>query len=462
MTKKNRNTTHNKPSPEIFLEDAPSSSNQLCKEKQHSAEKITDTAVVICPQKMEEPGLFSQEERIEEAKNLISNLVDGVAKTFHFTIKKSRPATLLGGGQCDEVLEFIQNHSATLVFVDDRLSGVQQKNLEKLFDCKVVDRTGVILDIFSHRARTLEGRLQVELATQEYEKTRLVRRWTHLERQRGGLCNIGGPGESQLEMDRRMIDQKIKNLKQRLDHVKKVRAQQRSGRERHKIPTVALVGYTNAGKSTLFNRLANEEIYAQDQLFATLDTTMRRIKVSPQEHVFLSDTVGFISNLPHELVDAFKATLDEVLSANILLLVSDITSTSVNEQQIAVNEVLDSIGVDNQRQHMLHVWNKADALADEDKEHFREMARTRKNTFLVSSHTGEGIEALKEYISHYIKEDSIARTYELPYNQPDALSWLKKNTFILKEKYLESAVQVRTLISKAAHKRFSKHFLSNS
>lgn len=298
-------------------------------------------------------------------------------------LKKITPATYIGSGKCQEIGEIAKQHKATLVVIDCALSPGQQKNLEDVFKTKVIDRTGLILEIFGARARTAEGKLQVELAAMEYQKGRLVRAWTHLERQRGGFGFAGGPGETQIELDRRKIRDRIAAIKKDLDKVKNTRALQRKKRQDVPYPVVALVGYTNAGKSTLFNRLTKANVLAEDKLFATLDPTMRAINLPSGRKVMLSDTVGFISQLPTQLVAAFRATLEEVSQANLLLHVRDATAEDGDIQKQAVLEILKDLDAD---QKVLEVMNKMDAVTESDTHN--------SNTIAISALKNIGIKEL--------------------------------------------------------------------
>jgi GTP-binding protein HflX len=314
-------------------------------------------------------------------------------------LPEPRPATLFGSGKVEELAGIIRAEDAALVIVDHPLTPVQQRNLETAWDAKVLDRTGLILEIFGERARTREGRLQVELAHLVYQKSRLVRSWTHLERQRGGFGFLGGPGETQIETDRRLLGERIDVIRKELDQVRRTRALHRKSRQRVPYPAIALVGYTNAGKSTLFNVLTGASVLAEDILFATLDPTIRALPLPGGSKAVLSDTVGFISDLPTTLIAAFRATLEEVLQADLILHVRDIADAASGSQREDVNAVLSELGIDAEAEpeRLLEVWNKADLLDDDALQRARNEAR-RAGAVLVSAVTGFGLEALRAEI----------------------------------------------------------------
>jgi GTP-binding protein HflX len=333
--------------------------------------------------------------RLEEAVGLAQAIDLDVAGRIIAPVTAPKPATLIGSGKVEEIGQQVKALEAELVVVNAQLSPIQQRNLEKAWGAKVLDRTGLILEIFGRRASTREGTLQVELAHLQYQKSRLVRSWTHLERQRGGFGFLGGPGESQLEADRRIIQERISKIEKQLASVVKTRALHRKGRARVPYPVVALVGYTNAGKSTLFNRLSGAAVLAKDLLFATLDPTMRVIQLPHGRKIILSDTVGFISDLPTALIAAFRATLEEVMEADVILHVRDVAHAETDAQAGDVNRVLDELGIDELRRgQIIEVWNKLDLLAPDDRAVREAQALRRPNCVLLSAVTGEGLDRL--------------------------------------------------------------------
>ena len=388
-------------------------------------------ALVIHPDREGRGSARSAEARLEEACGLALALDLEVREAFVVTLRKRTPATLFGKGKVEEIAALAHDREADVVVVDDSLSPVQQRNLEKAWQAKVIDRTGLILEIFARRARTREGRLQVELARLTYERSRLVRTWTHLERQRGGFGVMGGPGETQIETDRRLLAEKIGKLKRELIEVRRTRTLQRSARRRVPYPVVALVGYTNAGKSTLFNRLTQSEVVAEDLLFATLDPTLRSLKLPDGRPAILSDTVGFISDLPHELVEAFRATLEEVREADVVLHVRDIASEESDAQAADVRGVLAKLGIDMDERRILEVWNKIDLVDAETRANLvGDARRAHPPAAPVSAVTGEGCEALLQAVAALVDEAPPVEI-RIPAGEGAAAAWLYRNGRVL-------------------------------
>ncbi len=398
----------------------------------------TGRAMVVGPylrsQKAGGP-IRSPQARIDEAVGLALAIDLDVVETGIVTLNEIRPATYLGKGKVEEIAGLVKAHDIGLVVMDCALSPVQQRNLEKAWSAKVLDRTGLILEIFGKRAQTKEGVLQVELAHLNYQKSRLVRSWTHLERQRGGFGFLGGPGETQIEADRRMIEERIARIETELEKVKKRRKLHRASRARVPYPIAALVGYTNAGKSTLFNRMTRARVLEADMLFATLDPTLRAIDLPHGTRVILSDTVGFISELPTMLVAAFRATLEEVTEADIILHVRDIAHEDSEAQMQDVQEVLKALGIDEgRRDRVIEVWNKIDTLDATARTRIENMAARvapDHQPILVSALTGEGIDALLGAIEDRLAETRIVINLVLDGTDGAGLSWLHRNTEVI-------------------------------
>jgi GTP-binding protein HflX len=416
-------------------------------------------AIVIHPDR-EGRGLSRDPQaRLEEAIGLAQALDLQVAEAISVTLRRLTPATLFGKGKVDEIGAICELAEADVAVVDDALTPVQQRNLEKAWKVKVIDRTGLILEIFARRARTREGRLQVELARLSYERSRLVRTWTHLERQRGGFGVMGGPGETQIETDRRLLADKIGKLKRELVEVRRTRTLQRQARQRHPHPTVALVGYTNAGKSTLFNRLTQSEVVAEDMLFATLDPTLRMLKLPDGRPAILSDTVGFISDLPHELVEAFRATLEEVREADVVLHVRDIASEETQAQAADVRTVLEQLGVDIDERRILEVWNKADLLPpDARAEAAGDARRAHPPAVLVSAVTGEGCDDLLSAVAKLVDEAPPVDVLT-PAGEGAAIAWLYRHGRVIeREEGEDGAVRLSVSLTAQALGQFEQLF----
>ncbi len=340
-------------------------------------------------------------------------------------VPRPRPGYLFGPGKTDELADWIDAENIALVIIDGPVTPVQQRNLEKAWKTKILDRTGLILEIFADRAQTREGVLQVDLAALSYQKTRLVRSWTHLERQRGGLGFVGGPGETQIEADRRALDERINQIRRALDKVVKTRGLHRQARAKVPYPIVALVGYTNAGKSTLFNRLTGAEVMAKDMLFATLDPTMRQVELPSGQTVILSDTVGFISDLPTQLVAAFRATLEEVLDADLILHVRDISHPESAAQAADVRDILESLGVaEERRSAMIEIWNKVDLLDAEGLAAAERAADRHARHLAISATTGRNIPELLQEIDAALRDPVSIEVVDLPLSAGDAAAWL--------------------------------------
>ena len=394
---------------------------------------------------------------LEEAVGLAHAIQLEVRHAAIVRLGKVTPATYIGKGKVEEFSVLIEEHEIGLVIVDCALTPVQQRNLEKAWACKVLDRTALILEIFGARARTAEGKLQVELASLTYQKSRLVRSWTHLERQRGGFGFLGGPGESQIELDRRMIGDRIIKIKKQLENVVRTRTLHRSTRRDVPYPLIALVGYTNAGKSTLFNRLTASDVVAQNMLFATLDPTIREAMLPSGLRVLMSDTVGFISNLPTELIAAFRATLEEVLSADILLHVRDIAHEDSKAQSDDVMHVLKSLfGRDANLDHVIEVHNKIDQWSAD---HNREPYLAPAGAMPLSAITGEGCEALLQRINASLSAQLLSHYhYEIPYSDGRAIAWLYANGQVMDHAEEEIHARYDVRLSAANAARFHQQF----
>lgn len=419
-------------------------------------------ALVVYP---DLPGKSSvgPEARLDEAEGLALAIGLNVVRKKHFRVRNPRASTLLGGGQVEEIGEMGRDLEIDLLIVDASLTAIQQRNLEEKTGLKTIDRTGLILEIFGERAATAEGRLQVELAHLDYQAGRLVRSWTHLERQRGGFGFLGGPGETQIEADRRMIRDRMAKLRRELEDVKRTRSLHRARRKRAPWPVIALVGYTNAGKSTLFNRLTRAKVLAEDMLFATLDPTMREISLPGVEKAILSDTVGFVSDLPTQLVAAFRATLEEVISADIVVHVRDISHGESDAQRDDVLAILRDLGVASDtdaehRREIIELWNKVDLLDAEQTDDLSELSSRNSNVLLISAETGEGVEAFRQLLSDQIIKGNEVRHIRLKPDDGAALAWLHGKGKVSAQTEQGGDLHVIVSLSRQLWGQFDKQF----
>ncbi len=425
-----------------------------------SAGPATRTWVVLPSLRASDGEARTDEGRLGEAVGLAHAIELEVVGAEVLPVRKIRPSTLLGSGQVDRLKEQLEQNEVELVVVDAALSPIQQRNLERAWKCKVIDRTGLILEIFGERAKTREGRMQVELAALSYQRSRLVRSWTHLERQRGGYGFVGGPGESQIELDRRRIDDRIMRLKQGLEDVKRTRGLHRDARRRVPYPVVALVGYTNAGKSTLFNRLTGARVSARDQLFATLDPTMRLLTLPSGRRVILSDTVGFVADLPTDLVAAFRATLEEVRTAEVVLHVRDVAHEETDAQRADVLSVLATLGLEHlaEQGRLIELWNKTDLLSGEAMARLAAAGQRQPEIVLGSARTGLGLDRLLVEIDRRIAHETRVIELELDAADGAALAWLYRHGTVLARQEADGRLQIKVALTPAEAARLGRRF----
>lgn len=415
-------------------------------------------AAVICPEVFGVPASLSPESRLAEAEGLALAIRLNVVYKEILKVKEVKPSAYFSKGFLERLKPIIAEKDIDLLISDTRLSPIQQRNLERELKLKVIDRTALILEIFGERAQTREGALQVELAHLTYQRSQLVRSWTHLERQRGGAGFLGGPGETQIELDRRIIDDKIVRIKKELEKVRQTRGIQRSARRKVPYPVAALVGYTNAGKSTLFNYLSGSSVMAADMLFATLDPTMRKISLNGGREVILSDTVGFISDLPHELVMAFRATLEEVLTADIILHIRDVSNPDSQAQCADVLDVLSHLGLKEIKNadNYIEVFNKADLLPPEDLSRWQAKTQNSSNMVLTSAISGEGCDRLLELIRQKLTLGQKKCRITLPAADGQLQAWLHQNSDVQKLENSEQSNIYTVCISPENLARFEK------
>lgn len=421
---------------------------------------MAETAYIVQPISTAKPSARTTEDVIEEAEGLARAIWLKVLKTRVAKVQKINPASFIGKGTVESIAKDIEELQPSVIIVNQSLSPVQQRNLETAWKAKVIDRTGLILEIFGERARTKEGTLQVELAALEYQRSRLVRSWTHLERQRGGAGFMGGPGETQIELDRRLISDRITKLKKELVNVRRTRNLGRKSRERVPYPIVSLVGYTNAGKSTLFNTLTDAGVFAEDLPFATLDPTMRRLKLPNNQEVILADTVGFISDLPTHLVEAFRATLEQITSADVILHVIDVSRPDYRQQREDVISILKDLKVEYETDNrIIEIYNKIDKLTgNSDTDILRLSSFGKSQTVALSALKGQGMENLLNQIAKLTGVDRQEVVFKLPPEDGKALAWLHAHGEVLESKMLKKFLKVKVRLQGPDMQKYMAQF----
>jgi len=422
--------------------------------------KERDTAYLIQPVDKAKSLRRALQDIIEEAEGLARAIDLNVLKTNNANCSKIQAGSYFGKGIREQIAQDINLLEPDVIIVNTTLSPIQQRNLEKEWNTKIIDRTGLILEIFGERAQTKEGRLQVDLAALEYQKSRLVRSWTHLERQRGGAGFMGGPGERQIEIDRRQLSQRITRLKKELTEVRRTRDLGRKSRERVPFPIVSLVGYTNAGKSTLFNDITHADVYAEDLPFATLDPTMRKIILHGGKEAILSDTVGFISDLPTHLVESFRATLEQITYADVIIHIIDSSREDYAAQREDVINILHDLGIDYDKdERIIEVYNKCDLLDEERLQDFQRLQKTSPvPCCLISAYHSKGIKALLKETSSIAMRDSSVYTYKVDVEDGKAIAWLYAHGEVLERKDKNTNLAITTLLEPSLAKKFTKVF----
>ncbi len=410
-------------------------------------------AFIIHPIFPDDASVPTPDEKLEEAVGLSAAIHLSVVGQRISNLRKVTPSTIFGKGSVNDISEEIEDSGADLVIINRDISPAQQRNLEKAWQVKVIDRTGLILEIFGERAATHEGRLQVELARLDYERSRLIRTWTHLERQRGGTGFLAGPGESQLEIDRRLLNGRISRIKKDLEKVKKTRNLHRQNRQAVPFPVIALVGYTNAGKSTLFNQLTGAKVFAKDLLFATLDPTMRAIRLPNSGKVILSDTVGFISDLPTQLIAAFRATLEEVEQAELILHIQDASSETAEEQAKAVEEILKNMDVPAP---IFNVYNKIDLLSAEEQEALQNKCTGKEKMISISAQTGKNVNALLKNIEQALSKNKTLVKYDVASSNGKEIAWAHAHGHIVDITEDEGTTHLQVLYDAKNHQLLKK------